>query len=106
MGRYEVVEIEKRGKIRLVHYHITVHGRVQGVGYRYFTQMKVSQFGITGWVKNLSEGGVEIVAVGEKENLEQFMESLQVGNPFSKVTDVNFTEIENTEPFHSFKIKY
>ncbi|MDF1509620.1 acylphosphatase [Robertmurraya sp. DFI.2.37] len=90
----------------MVRLHITVSGSVQGVGYRYFAQMKASQFGITGWVRNLSEGGVEIVAVGDKENLEQFMDSLREGNPFSKVTDISFVELEDTEPFHSFKIKY
>jgi acylphosphatase len=90
----------------LVRLHITVSGNVQGVGYRYFTQMKASQFGITGWVKNHSDGAVEIVAVGEKDNLDQFIDSLRQGNPFSKVSNLNVEELNDTEPFHSFKIKY
>lgn len=90
----------------MVRLHITVSGNVQGVGYRYFAQMKASQFGITGWVKNHSNGTVEIVAVGEKDDLDQFINSLRQGNPFSKVTDIHTEELMDTEPFHSFKIKY
>lgn len=90
----------------MVQLHVTVYGNVQGVGFRYFAQMKAIQFRINGWVKNLSDGNVEIVAVGEKDNLDQFIENLRQGNPFSKVTDINIEEVANTEPFHSFKIKY
>jgi len=90
----------------LVRLHITVGGNVQGVGFRYFTQMKAVQYDITGWVKNSAEGSVEIVAVGDKDNLDQFMNDLRLGTPFSKVTDLKVEEQADTEPFHSFKIRY
>lgn len=86
--------------------HITVSGDVQGVGFRYYTQMKAVQFNITGWVKNSSEGSVEIVAVGDKDNLDHFVEELRQGNPFSKVAEVEIARLADTEPFHSFKIRY
>lgn len=79
---------------------------MQGVGFRYFTQMKATQFGITGWVKNSTNGTVEMIAVGEKENVDHFLNDLKVGNPFSKVSDVTIKELTDTEPFHSFKIRY
>ncbi|MEQ2526692.1 acylphosphatase [Robertmurraya yapensis] len=91
----------------MVRLHITVSGVVQGVGFRYFTQMKAVQFNINGWVRNSTDGeAVEIVAVGDRDNLDQFIKSLRQGNPFSKVTDINMNELTDTEPFHSFKIRY
>lgn len=90
----------------MVRLQLTISGSVQGVGFRYFTQMKAVQFGITGWVKNMSNGTVQIVAVGDKDNLDQFIHDLRLGNPFSKVEHVDIKELSDTDPFHSFKIKY
>lgn len=90
----------------LVRLHITVKGTVQGVGFRYYAQMKAVQHKITGWVKNTDEGNVEMVAVGEKENMDLFLEDLRRGNPFSKVTEIITRELEETEPYKSFIIKY
>jgi len=90
----------------LIQLQIIVSGKVQGVGYRYYTQMKAIQFGITGWVRNLREGGVEILASGSKENLEKFIDEVRRGNPFSTVDHIEVNEIENTETYKSFAIKY
>lgn len=91
----------------MVRLHITVSGVVQGVGFRYFTQMKAVQYHITGWVRNSTDGeAVEIVAVGDRDNLDKFIKSLRQGNPFSKVSDIDVNELTDTEPFHSFKIRY
>ncbi len=90
----------------LIRLHITVKGTVQGVGFRYYAQMKAVQHKITGWVKNTDEGTVEMVAVGEKEDMELFLEDLRRGNPFSKVTELITKELEETEPYQSFIIKY
>jgi acylphosphatase len=68
--------------------------------------MKAVQYKITGWVKNTQDGNVEMVAVGEKENMDQFIEDLRQGNPFSSVSDLKIQELTETEPFQSFKIKY
>lgn len=90
----------------MIQLQIIVSGKVQGVGYRYYTQMKAIQFGITGWVRNLREGGVEILASGSKENLEKFIDEVRRGNPFSTVDHIEVNEIENTETYKSFAIKY
>ncbi|MBM4764450.1 acylphosphatase [Bacillus sp. B15-48] len=86
--------------------HIIVTGRVQGVGYRYFTQMKAIQYGITGWVKNRADGSVEMMTSGTKEKLSQFVEDIRRGNPFSIVENVEINETENKERYQSFTIKY
>jgi acylphosphatase len=90
----------------LIQLQIIVSGEVQGVGYRYYTQMKAIQFGITGWVRNLHEGGVEILASGEKPDLNLFIEEIRRGNPFSTVNHIEIHETEKTEIYKSFAIKY
>ncbi|WP_394237806.1 acylphosphatase [Niallia oryzisoli] len=90
----------------MIQLHIIVSGKVQGVGYRYFSQMKAVQYGVTGWAKNLADNSVEIVAVGSKDQLDPFVEELRIGNPFSKISDMEITESEVTEQFNSFTIKY
>ena len=90
----------------MIQFHIIVSGKVQSVGYRYFSQMKAVQYEVTGWAKNLSNGSVEIMAQGSKDDLESFAADLRVGNPFSKIEDMEMTEVEITEEFHSFTIKY
>ncbi|MCM3585523.1 acylphosphatase [Mesobacillus maritimus] len=85
---------------------IVVSGRVQGVGYRYFTQMKATQLQITGWTKNRSDGKVEIIATGSKENLDLFIEEIRKGNPFSTVDQIEINQLDNIEKYQSFMIKY
>jgi acylphosphatase len=90
----------------MIQLHIIVSGKVQGVGFRYFSQMKAVQYGITGWAKNLADGSVEIVASGSKDQLDPFIEDLRVGNPFSKINNIEITESRIIEDYHSFTIKY
>jgi acylphosphatase len=90
----------------MIQLHIIVSGKVQGVGYRYFSQMKAVQYEVTGWAKNLSDGSVEIVAVGNNDQLDAFIEDLRRGNPFSVIEDIQISESEVTETFRSFAIKY
>lgn len=68
--------------------HLIASGRVQGVGFRYHTQAKASSLGLTGWVKNLPDGAVEIVAEGPKSALEKLLEWTHHGPPAASVTEV------------------
>ncbi|AGK52236.1 acylphosphatase [Bacillus sp. 1NLA3E] len=86
--------------------HLTVYGKVQGVGFRYFSQMKAVQYDVRGWVKNSEEGAVEILAEGTQGNLDLFIEDVRRGNPFSKVNDVIVQDTNKTDSYQSFKIKY
>ena len=62
----------------MVQAHIFYSGTVQGVGFRYTTQRLASRLSLAGWVKNLSDGRVEIFAHGQKENIEQLCKDLDV----------------------------
>lgn len=65
---------EKKTKIRK---HIFFYGRVQGVGFRYYAVQKANQLGLTGWVKNLYDGSVEMEVEGQEELIDQLIIFLQ-----------------------------
>ena len=83
----------------------TVKGRVQGVGYRYFTQTLAKSMGLTGWVRNLPDGAVELFAIGGKEVLERFLHKLKEGPIGSHVKGVDFQWLEDQKPASSFEIR-
>ena len=75
--------------------HIFVEGYVQGVFYRAFTRDYALQFGVTGWVKNLPDGRVEIVVEGDVDKVSALIGSCQQGPPGARVMDMDV----NWEPF-------
>ena len=81
--------------------HSVVRGRVQGVGFRYFTQGEAANLGLSGWVRNLPSGDVELVAGGPREDLETFIRHVAQGPPLSKVygVETEWTEDELNGPF-------
>lgn len=64
----------KQEKVRK---HIFFYGRVQGVGFRYYAVQKANQIGLTGWVKNLYDGSVEMEVEGQEELIDQLIIFLQ-----------------------------
>ena len=68
--------------------NIIIKGKVQGVGYRYFTLKKAQELHIIGWVKNQSDGTVALFGQGNKRNLELLIAILKQGPSFSKVDEV------------------
>ncbi len=65
--------------------HCKVVGKVQGVAFRYYTQKKAISLGLCGWVRNLQDGRVEVLAQGDKAAISQFFEWLHSGSPSAKV---------------------
>jgi acylphosphatase len=70
-------------------YRYLVQGRVQGVGYRYFVQREADMLGVTGFVRNLADGRVEVVAEGEDETLARLEARLKEGPSFASVESVD-----------------
>ncbi|MCJ7811921.1 acylphosphatase [bacterium] len=68
--------------------HIIVSGRVQGVGYRYFVCKNARRMELTGWVKNLFSGEVEIEIEGPKGLVESFIQELWTGNAWATIRNV------------------
>lgn len=61
-----------------------VHGRVQGVGFRWWTRARALEFGLVGWARNLADGRVEVLAEGPQADCESFLDLLRSGDtPFA-----------------------
>jgi acylphosphatase len=69
-----------------------VHGRVQGVGYRYFVQHAAARLGIRGWVRNLDDGSVEVYAVGSRADHDELGARLHRGPSMADVRGVEVQE--------------
>ncbi|WP_409304033.1 acylphosphatase [Peribacillus sp. SCS-155] len=85
--------------------HINVSGHVQGVGFRYFTQMKAREYQIAGWVRNKDNGTVEVYASGREKDLAMFLSCLKRGNRFSKVEKVTVAPLNSDKRYYDFVIK-
>ncbi|MDH4262964.1 MAG: acylphosphatase [Spirochaetia bacterium] len=68
--------------------HYTILGKVQGVGYRYYTQDIAKSSRIKGWVRNQPDGSVECIAAGEVPDLEMFEKKIRKGPPLSRVVNM------------------
>jgi len=86
--------------------HVVVSGRVQGVFFRAETQEKAKELGISGWVKNLSEGRVEAVFEGERAKVEQMVEWAKKGPPGAIVDHLDLSWEEHQGEFSNFEIRY
>lgn len=87
-------------------FRVLITGRVQGVGYRYFAQREAVRAGIHGYVKNLPDGRVEVLAEGEESNLNKFVHTLRTGPGFGYVTDVDIVPLDFENRYTSFDIEY
>ena len=82
--------------------HLLIEGKVQGVFYRASAKEKAEKLHIDGWVKNTSEGAVEITCQGEEKSLQEFLAWCRKGPSQAKVETVQVQEVpdENIQGFH------
>jgi acylphosphatase len=85
---------------------IVVSGRVQGVGYRDSARYAAQRLSLTGYVKNLPDRAVEIVAEGERAALEQFVAWARRGPPAARVTSLHVDYGQPTGSYPDFTIAY
>ncbi len=86
--------------------HVFVSGRVQGVFFRDHTRRWAVSLGLKGWVRNLGDGRVEVVAEGEKENIEGLVANLKEGPPYAQVENVDIVWEEFRNEFSDFRITW
>lgn len=86
--------------------NLTVHGRVQGVGFRFYVRDKAVKLGVTGWVRNRPEGTVEVHAEASPDILEQFIRAVRIGPTFSHVSDMEIEKSPPTNKYGSFNIAF
>ena len=83
-----------------------IEGRVQGVGCRFFVQSNAKAMGITGWVKNMSDGAVTMELQGEAPIVERLMQKIQTGNDWIRVTKFESGDLPVVKGENKFAIRY
>ena len=86
--------------------HIFVTGRVQGVFFRQSTRVMAIKNNVNGWVRNLDDGRVEIVAEGEKQNIESLINWCKTGPANSRIDEFELSEENYIDEFENFEVRY
>ena len=86
--------------------HIFVTGRVQGVFFRQSTRVMAIKNNVNGWVRNLDDGRVEIVAEGEESNIDALIDWCKTGPANSRVDEFELVEENSTDEFKNFEVRY
>lgn len=81
-----------------------VTGRVQGVGFRYYTMDAAGERGLDGWVRNRPDGSVEMEVQGTKEVIDLFLDDVREGPPLARVSDLLIRELPVKEGLSGFRI--
>ena len=85
--------------------HVFVEGRVQGVFFRDSTRSLAARLGVCGWVRNLSDGRVEVIVEGEIAKVKQLIEFLRKGPEFARVEKVSLEYTTYKGEFDSFEVR-
>jgi len=83
-----------------------VHGRVQGVSFRYYTQSQAVRLGLRGWVRNKQDGSVEVCFAGSENQITMMKQWLQQGPSYARVELVEFSSATLSESCSGFSIRY
>lgn len=81
-------------------------GRVQGVGFRHFTRSRARRIGVTGWVKNLPDGRVEIRVAGTPEEVAELKSRVREGPPAARVDRLQEETLEPQEDWQGFEVRF
>ena len=84
--------------------HLRIEGRVQGVGYRAFVEMRAAALALNGWVRNRRDGSVEAVVQGRPATVDNMLEQCRRGPPGSRVDRVEIIG-EGVGAFHGFEVR-
>jgi acylphosphatase len=82
-----------------------ISGQVQGVGYRFFAQRVAARHQVTGYVRNLADGRVEVVAEGTLDNVEGFKHDLATGPDYATVGQLEELNLEPSGAYKAFLIE-
>ena len=86
------------------HVKLSVIGKVQGVYFRIYTKEEANRLGLTGTVKNLDDGSVQIIAEGEEDKLRKLIEWTKKGYPNAKVENVSIKFSNSTNEWKNLRI--
>lgn len=85
---------------------IRIHGKVQGVGYRFFATRVARRLGLKGWIENMRDGSVEAAVEGEPTAIEDWIEELKEGPRYAEVTKIEQETKEFSGKLPDFDVKF
>lgn len=85
--------------------HLLISGLVQGVGYRMHTVRQAQHYQLNGWVRNLPDGRVEVIAEGDETQLNGFINWCSQGPHYAEVTNIDITTSPAHDEFADFEIR-
>ena len=86
--------------------HILISGHVQGVGFRWFAEKQASELAVAGYVRNLPEGHVEVLAQADEQTLESFCRELRQGPRFAQVEEFSMKAVPVDVSLQGFGVRY
>lgn len=90
----------------LVRVRVFAAGRVQGVAYRFYAEKAAARLGVGGWVRNLPDGRVEILAEGTASRIETFLDRLRAGPSLARVESFDVRRERASGEFGDFRIVF
>ena len=98
--------MKKKESPPLFRAHIFYSGRVQGVGFRYTAEAIAHRLELTGWVKNLQDGRVELICEGAKEKIEELLSALQECSLSRHIKKVDCSWEKATNEYDDFRVEF
>jgi len=86
--------------------HIRIHGKVQGVGYRFYATRVARRLGLKGWIQNLRDGSVEALVEGEPEAIDEWIDDVREGPRYAEVTKIDQEVREFSGKLGDFDVKF
>jgi len=84
--------------------HVRIQGRVQGVGFRYYTQIEARKRAVSGWVRNCADGSVEALICGAPESIDAMKQWLKSGPSYAQVDQIEFSAGHFPDNCNDFRI--
>jgi acylphosphatase len=85
---------------------IRIHGKVQGVGYRFFATRVARRLGLKGWIQNTRDGTVEAAVEGESDAIDEWLEELREGPRYAEVVKIDQETKEFSGKLPDFDVKF
>jgi acylphosphatase len=95
---------ERRFKMKVARKFL-ISGEVQGVGYRFFVQRAAARHQVVGYVRNLDDGRVEVVAQGSRKDIDALKDDLLTGPTHARVTGIEEIDLEPSPWYVSFRVE-
>ena len=86
--------------------HLRIHGKVQGVGYRFYATRVARRMGLKGWIQNNRDGSVEALVEGEKNSIDEWIEEIREGPRYVEVIKIGQESKEFTGKLPDYDVKY